>query len=246
MVEPWSPPPAGIGLDYVGGSRQRFPADMGVVVALLLNHVRLSPDEAIWMPAGNLHAYLRGTGVEVLASSDNVLRGGFTAKRSTSTSCSRVLRFEVLADPVVKPVRGRGRRGDVAGTGSGVRAAASRAAPGCRRLTSTAAGPRIVFCEHGRRHARRRIGAAMRLSAGQAAFGRRGPATVGQRRRRRVRRDHRPLSAALQSSRRVTVTCGDDPFARALTSRSPTFARFARLAKMFRIALTCRQRSVTL
>ncbi|HEX6497815.1 MAG TPA: mannose-6-phosphate isomerase, class I [Micromonosporaceae bacterium] len=82
----------------------QFPADLGVVVALLLNHVRLAPGEAIWMPAGNLHAYLGGTGVEIMAASDNVLRGGLTSKRIDVAELLRVLRFEVFADPVVRPV----------------------------------------------------------------------------------------------------------------------------------------------
>lgn len=57
-----------------------FPGDVGVVVALLLNHVVLEPGEALFLPAGNLHAYLGGLAVEVMASSDNVLRGGLTTK----------------------------------------------------------------------------------------------------------------------------------------------------------------------
>ncbi len=81
-----------------------YPDDLGVAVALLLNRVRLAPDEAVWMPAGNLHAYLRGTGVEIMAASDNVLRGGLTPKRVDVAELLRVLRFEVLADPVVHPV----------------------------------------------------------------------------------------------------------------------------------------------
>ncbi|MFI2649531.1 mannose-6-phosphate isomerase, class I [Micromonospora fulviviridis] len=80
-----------------------YPADPGVVVALLLHHVRLAPGEAIWMPAGNLHAYLRGTGVEIMAASDNVLRGGLTPKRVDVDELLRVLRFEVLDEPVVRP-----------------------------------------------------------------------------------------------------------------------------------------------
>lgn len=56
------------------------PADPGVVAALLLNHVRLRPGEAIVLPAGNLHAYLHGVGVEIMGNSDNVLRGGLTPK----------------------------------------------------------------------------------------------------------------------------------------------------------------------
>ncbi|AGL14680.1 mannose-6-phosphate isomerase, class I [Actinoplanes sp. N902-109] len=77
------------------------PSDPGVLVALLLNHVRLQPGEALWMPAGNLHAYLKGTGVEIMAASDNVLRGGLTPKRVDVDELLRVLRFEVLADPVL-------------------------------------------------------------------------------------------------------------------------------------------------
>ncbi len=81
-----------------------YPGDPGVLVALLLNHVRLAPGEAIWMPAGNLHAYLRGTGVEIMAASDNVLRGGLTPKRVDVDELLRVLRFEVLDDPVLPGV----------------------------------------------------------------------------------------------------------------------------------------------
>jgi mannose-6-phosphate isomerase len=79
----------------------RYPNDPGVLVALLLNHVHLAPGEAIWMPAGNLHAYLHGAGVEIMAASDNVLRGGFTAKRVDVDELLRVLRFEVLDDPIL-------------------------------------------------------------------------------------------------------------------------------------------------
>lgn len=81
-----------------------YPGDPGVLVALLLNLVRIAPGEAIWMPAGNLHAYLRGTGVEIMAASDNVLRGGLTPKRVDVDELLRVLRFEVLHDPVVRAV----------------------------------------------------------------------------------------------------------------------------------------------
>ncbi|MET8153847.1 mannose-6-phosphate isomerase, class I [Actinoplanes sp. NPDC049668] len=78
-----------------------YPGDPGVLVALLLNHVRLAPGEAIWMPAGNLHAYLHGTGIEIMAASDNVLRGGLTPKRVDVEELLRVLRFEVLDDPIL-------------------------------------------------------------------------------------------------------------------------------------------------
>ena len=57
-----------------------FPADPGLVVGLLLNHISLQPGQAIFLEAGNLHAYLRGVGVELMANSDNVIRGGLTPK----------------------------------------------------------------------------------------------------------------------------------------------------------------------
>ncbi len=56
------------------------PGDIGVAVSLLLNHVSLAPGQAMFLPAGNLHAYLRGAGVELMANSDNVIRGGLTVK----------------------------------------------------------------------------------------------------------------------------------------------------------------------
>jgi mannose-6-phosphate isomerase len=78
-----------------------YPGDPGVLVALLLNHVTLEPGQAIWMPAGNLHAYLRGAGVEIMAASDNVLRGGLTPKHVDVPELLRVLRFEVLDEAIV-------------------------------------------------------------------------------------------------------------------------------------------------
>ncbi len=58
-----------------------YPADMGALVALLLRYLVLAPGTGLYVPPGVLHAYLRGFAVEVMASSDNVLRGGLTPKR---------------------------------------------------------------------------------------------------------------------------------------------------------------------
>jgi mannose-6-phosphate isomerase len=57
-----------------------FPGDPGVLAALLLNRVSLKQNDAIFLPEGNLHAYLQGAGVEIMANSDNVMRGGLTPK----------------------------------------------------------------------------------------------------------------------------------------------------------------------
>jgi len=57
-----------------------FPGDPGIVVALLMNLVTLRRGEGLFVPAGVLHAYLAGLGVELMAASDNVMRGGLTPK----------------------------------------------------------------------------------------------------------------------------------------------------------------------
>jgi mannose-6-phosphate isomerase len=72
---------------------ESYPGDAGVLAALLLNRLVLAPGEAIFLPAGNLHAYLRGTAIEVLANSDNVLRGGLTPKHVDVPELLRVLDF---------------------------------------------------------------------------------------------------------------------------------------------------------
>ncbi len=81
----------------------QFPRDPGAAVALLLNHVVLQPGEALFLPAGNIHAYLRGTGIEVMAASDNVLRGGLTAKHIDVTELLAVLDFRELDEPRLQP-----------------------------------------------------------------------------------------------------------------------------------------------
>jgi mannose-6-phosphate isomerase len=79
------------------------PHDIGVVLALLLNHKVLRPGEAVWMPARTLHAYIRGAGVEAMAASDNVLRGGLTPKHKDVAELLRVLRFEPSPMPELMP-----------------------------------------------------------------------------------------------------------------------------------------------
>jgi mannose-6-phosphate isomerase len=81
-----------------------YPGDVGCVVALMLNHVRLSPGEAIFLDAGNLHAYIHGTGVEVMSTSDNVVRGGLTPKHIDVSELLRVINPMPLLDPVFRPI----------------------------------------------------------------------------------------------------------------------------------------------
>lgn len=81
---------------------ERYPGDAGVLAALLLNRISLAPDEAIFLPAGNLHTYLRGVGLEVMANSDNVLRGGLTPKHVDVPELLRVLDFTPTTEAALR------------------------------------------------------------------------------------------------------------------------------------------------
>jgi len=82
----------------------QYPGDPGVVVALLMNLVRLEEGEALYAPAGVLHAYLDGLGVELMAASDNVLRGGLTPKHIDVEELLRVVDTTPSAPPRIAPV----------------------------------------------------------------------------------------------------------------------------------------------
>ncbi len=81
------------------------PGDPGVLVALLLHRVRLQPGEAVFLGAGNLHSYLSGVGVELMANSDNVIRGGLTSKHIDIDELLEVVVFEPY-DLVVQRAEG--------------------------------------------------------------------------------------------------------------------------------------------
>ncbi|WP_243226326.1 mannose-6-phosphate isomerase, class I [Microbacterium sp. CIAB417] len=81
----------------------QYPDDPGVLVALMLNHVTLRAGECLWLPAGNIHAYLRGVGVELMGPSDNVLRGGLTPKHVDVPELLRVLDFSGGPAPYLRP-----------------------------------------------------------------------------------------------------------------------------------------------
>ena len=85
---------------------EAYPMDPGVLTVLLLNRLRLSPGEGLFLGAGNLHAYLRGTAVEIMANSDNVLRGGLTPKHMDVPELLAVLDFAPSAvDDLLPTVR---------------------------------------------------------------------------------------------------------------------------------------------
>jgi mannose-6-phosphate isomerase len=85
------------------GIAHHYPGDPGVIAAMLLNHVRLQPGEALYLGAGIPHAYLNGLGVEIMANSDNVLRCGLTPKHVDVPELLRIVRFEPGDPGVLRP-----------------------------------------------------------------------------------------------------------------------------------------------
>jgi mannose-6-phosphate isomerase len=81
----------------------QYPNDTGALVALMLNEVVLAPGEAIYLPAGNMHAYLSGLGFEVMAASDNVLRAGLTSKHVDVSEVLKIADFSELLEPRLNP-----------------------------------------------------------------------------------------------------------------------------------------------
>lgn len=73
---------------------ESYPDDIGALAPLFLNLIRLQPGQALFLPAAELHAYLEGVGIELMANSDNVLRGGLTSKHIDVTELIHILDFE--------------------------------------------------------------------------------------------------------------------------------------------------------
>ncbi|WP_411375886.1 mannose-6-phosphate isomerase, class I [Arthrobacter sp. MPF02] len=95
------PAPYEAELRTVVSLNEKYPGDPGVLISLLLNRISLQPGEAVYLPAGNVHAYLHGLGVEVMASSDNVLRGGLTPKFVDVPELLRTIDFQPVAVPML-------------------------------------------------------------------------------------------------------------------------------------------------
>lgn len=145
------------------------PGDIGILSPLLLNVFSLRPGEATYQPAGVLHAYLGGVGVELMANSDNVLRGGMTVKHVDVDELMQVGRFE-SEEPVVLSGESREEAGcTIVGypTPFG-EFAFSRVATG-RDCAMDFRMPGIIFCHEGPVRLRGG-GQDLRLEPGESAF----------------------------------------------------------------------------
>ncbi|MGW7007955.1 mannose-6-phosphate isomerase, class I [Streptomyces sp. NPDC054933] len=147
-----------------------FPGDPGVIAAMLLNHVRLQPGEALYLGAGVPHAYLDGLGVEIMANSDNVLRCGLTPKHVDVPELLRIVRFESGDAGVLRP--------EESGDGEEVydtpidefRLSRYALAPGGRPRSLDARTPQILLCTAGTVTLHGPDDSQLTLARGESAF----------------------------------------------------------------------------
>lgn len=144
-----------------------YPGDPGVVAALLLNPVRLTPGQALFVPAGCVHAYLSGFGVEIMANSNNVLRAGLTSKPIDRKELLRIV------DPVAAPPIRIGPEEISPGVDTFYAPVddfeLSVATATGESVTLPGRGPRIILCLEGKLQARSNHGSAT-LARGEAVF----------------------------------------------------------------------------
>jgi len=88
---------------WVKALQKEYPYDIGILSPAVLNLLCLAPGQAMYLPAGQMHAYLEGVGIELMANSDNVLRGGLTPKHVDIPELMRVLNFETTMPDVLVP-----------------------------------------------------------------------------------------------------------------------------------------------
>jgi mannose-6-phosphate isomerase len=155
---------------------ERYPADMGVILAMLLNEVRLAPGQAMYVPPRVPHAYLSGTAVELMAGSDNVLRAGLTPKHVDVPELLTVASFDPGHPDVLDPVRTAGEEVYLTPAPE-FRLSRVDAANG---VVLPAGGPQLLLCADGRMELCR-DGRTTELTRGRAAFAehRGGPIEVG-------------------------------------------------------------------
>ena len=144
----------------------RYPGDPGVVVALLMNYIVLGRGEAIFLRAGLLHAYVSGLGVEIMAASDNVLRGGLTPKHIDVPELLSVLDTAPADVPVLQPSSDAVTEYPVDVPDFALRRVVLDDAP----LSLDVSGPAMVLATGGEVTVKGSDGAAVTVPVGSAVF----------------------------------------------------------------------------
>ncbi|MGE7435080.1 mannose-6-phosphate isomerase, class I [Kitasatospora sp. NPDC001175] len=152
---------------YAFAARE-FPGDTGLLAALLLNYVRLQPGEALYLGAGVPHAYLRGLGIEILANSDNVLRGGLTPKHVDVPELLHVVIFQGGEPGVLRPVADADGEELYPAPIDEFRLSRFTLGDAARHLPGPA--PQILLCTEGAARLTAADGSTLTLARGESAF----------------------------------------------------------------------------
>ncbi|KIW77350.1 mannose-6-phosphate isomerase, class I [Fonsecaea pedrosoi CBS 271.37] len=150
--------------ELVQRCNSQFPEDIGLFVLFFLNYVKLQPGQAMYLKADDIHAYISGDIIECMASSDNVIRAGFTPKFQDVNTLTDILTYDhdppeqQLLQPVDYPYVTLNDKAYSSGSDSllydppieefsVVRTALKK--PGAKATFEGIAGPSIVICTSG-------------------------------------------------------------------------------------------------
>jgi mannose-6-phosphate isomerase len=89
--------------DTLSRLHRHYPTDPGIAVGMMMHRLTLLPGEAAFLEAGQLHAYLEGYAIELMAPSDNVLRGGLTPKHVDVEALLEIAVCEPVDVPRLEP-----------------------------------------------------------------------------------------------------------------------------------------------
>lgn len=158
------------GRTRLAGLLKLYPGDIGASAPLFLNFIRLQPEEALYLAPGELHAYLNGAGVEIMASSDNVLRGGLTVKHIDGPELADILSCRCGPAQAVRAKPGDGVEMIYPSPAEEFQLSRLQPAPDAPFRSSRRAGPEIVFCYRGRARVEGESGPAVELARGGSIF----------------------------------------------------------------------------
>ncbi|HSV56624.1 MAG TPA: mannose-6-phosphate isomerase, class I [Magnetospirillaceae bacterium] len=160
-------------LEWVLELKALYPSDVGVLAPLILNLFRLAPGQAVYIGPGQIHAYLRGTGIEVMANSDNVLRAALTSKNVDIPEFLSVLSFESGGLHIFGPEPAGEGLEEYRSPAEEFRLDRIQLTPGMK-VGRRAPGPEILLCLEGRALAANRTGenrgGITALSRGHSVF----------------------------------------------------------------------------
>lgn len=155
---------------WFAGLRKLYPGDIGMIAPLFLNLVRLEPEEALYLAPGELHAYLNGAGVEIMASSDNVLRGGLTAKHIDGPELAGILSCRCGPAQSFRADPGAGVESFYPSPAEEFRLSRLQPVSSAPFRSERRQGPEIVFCYRGRARVDGESGSAGDLARGDSVF----------------------------------------------------------------------------